>query len=526
MSIPTDVITRAPTSRAACEAWYWNFLTDAQAAAGNAGYREAKRVLMRGDLYYLLRYACGREDLARDWLFDRCREVQFEPEEWLDLWARDHYKSTIITFGLTILDILNDPDITSCIFSHTGDIAKAFLVQIKRELENNSELKDHFPEILFRDPQVESPKWSEDEGIVVKRKSNPKEPTVMASGLVDGMPTGMHFKRRIYDDVVVPASVSGPEMIQKTTAMWQLSDNLGTRGGTARYIGTRYARYDTYHDIMEAGIRTRIHPATENGKEDGKPVLLSVEELKLKRRKQGLYNFNAQMLLNPTADKKKGFKHEWLAYHNVSKALAMELNRYIIVDPASSKKKTSDYTVMMCIGIDALEHYYILDVIRDRLNLSERADAMFALHRAWRPLKVGYEKYGVQADVEYIEERQRLKNYRFEIVELGGRVRKEDRILGLVPYFEQGRILLPEGGIIRTDWEGNARNLVTDFIKEEYEPFPVVPHDDMLDTLARILDPALELEFPDPEVTASQSWRDTRLQNTFNGGQILDFLTR
>ena len=55
----------------------------------------ASRRLCRTDLYFLLRYACKRIDLERDWLFDRCREVQESPDGHLDLWFRDGYKSPV-----------------------------------------------------------------------------------------------------------------------------------------------------------------------------------------------------------------------------------------------------------------------------------------------------------------------------------------------------------------------------------------------------------------------------------------------
>ena len=178
---------------------------------------ELYRRLAKSDLFFLIKVIFGREDLDRDWLFDRCTEVQMNPDGYLDLWFREGYKSTIITYALTIQDILNDPNITIGIFSYNRPTAKAFLRQIKREFEMNTLLKDLFPEILWSNPQSEAPKWSEDEGIVVKRKINPKESTVEAWGLVDGQPTGRHFKLMVYDDVVTLDSVSTPEMCQKTT---------------------------------------------------------------------------------------------------------------------------------------------------------------------------------------------------------------------------------------------------------------------------------------------------------------------
>ena len=41
-----------------------------------------------------------------------------------------------------------------------------------------------------------------------------------------------------------------------------------------------------------------------------------------------------------------------------------------------------------------------------------------------------------------------------------------------------------------------ARELVRDFIEEEYAPFPVGRHDDMMDCLARITDEAIGARFP------------------------------
>ena len=93
--------------------------------------RRVKRRLAQSDLFFLLVYVLGRADLNRDWYFTRCREVQAAPDGYLDLWGREHGKSSLITFGLTIQDILNDPEITVGIFSYSRPIAKAFLSHLQ-----------------------------------------------------------------------------------------------------------------------------------------------------------------------------------------------------------------------------------------------------------------------------------------------------------------------------------------------------------------------------------------------------------
>src|SRR3990167_7108466 len=259
-------------------------------SATDAEKKAVLRHLSQFDLYFLIRHILNRPDIERQWLFDRCREVQKSPNGYMDLWAREHYKSTIITFGLSIQAILCNPDLTFGIFSHTRPIAKGFLRQIKRELEANEQLKEWFPDILWDNPQKQAPKWSEDDGIVVKRVGNPKESTVEAWGLVDGQPTSKHFKLCVYDDVVTRESVTTPDMIGKVTEAWELSRNLTSAGGASRYIGTRYHFNHTYKKLLARGAaRPRVYPATVDGTATGTPVFLDTQRLADKRREMGPY---------------------------------------------------------------------------------------------------------------------------------------------------------------------------------------------------------------------------------------------
>jgi len=456
------------------------------------------RELCLNDLFFLLTYALRRKDANNDWCYARCREVESRPNGYLDLWAREHYKSTIITFALTIQDILKNPNITIGFFSHTRPIAKAFLRQIKREFEENKILLDVFPDVLWDNPKFEAPKWNEDEGIIVKRSSNPKESTIEAWGLVDGQPTSKHYELMIYDDIVTRESVTNSDMVKKTTDAWAESRNLTKSDGSGktRYIGTRWDLFDTYRDMIrrEAAI-PRMYSEEDS---DGNLVLWSRETQVAKRKEMGPYIYSCQIKQNPLAESNDGFKKEWLCYWSNRSCVGM--NIYILVDPAGGKKKNNDYTTMLVIGVGSDRNYYLIDGIRDRLNLTEKGNHLFNFHKKYRlicpGIKVGYEKVGMQSDIEHYQSRMELDNYRFRIIPINALLAKEDQIKKLVPLFEYNQIYFPEK-LIKRDYQGVSYDLVKVIIEEEYEWFPFCVHDDGLNCLSFITNRELGVSFPD-----------------------------
>jgi len=459
--------------------------------------RDTMRLLCQTDLFFLLTVAFRRKDVDRPWLFERCVEVEKDPDGYLDLWAREHYKSTIITYAKTIQDILCDPTLTVGIFSCTRPLAKDFLGQIKTELEENEFLKDLFPDVLYANPQRDAPSWSLDNGIIVKRRTNSREATVEAWGMVEGLPVGKHFRLVVYDDVISERHVTTPDMLEKVRTQWELSLNLGAQGGTVRYVGTRYHFNDTYRTIIERGAAVlRLHPATHDGTVGGEPVLLSQEQLDKKHKEQGSYIYACQMLLNPVADSSQGFHEDWLRwYETASRDPDRAWNVYVLCDPANEKKKDNDYTVITVVALAPDGNYYLIDAIRDRLNLTERTNAIFRMHEKYHPVAVGYEHYGIQADIQHIQYVQEQRNYRFPITPVGGQVPKEDRIRRLVPVFEFGRFWFPRR-LLFTTVGGKAVDWVREFVKDEFTAFPVAVHDDMLDCLSRIVDPLMGAKFP------------------------------
>jgi len=466
--------------------------------------RADMRALATESLYFMLVGVLGRVDALHPWICERCREVQLDPDGRLDLWARFHYKSTIITFALTLWELAQDSELTFGIFSHTKGIARGFLSQLKKEMEDNRLLNWLWPEVFWADPQKGWHKWGVDVGLCVQRKGNPKEQSIEAWGLTDGQPTSKHYTRLVYDDVVTLESVNTPEQIQKTTEALEISYMLGTDGGKIRYVGTRYHPQDTYQSLIDRGSAVvRCYPATDDGTISGKPVLVSFEYLDEKKRDMSARNFGAQMLLNPISSDTKTFDDAWLSYYSREPDYN-KMNVWILVDPASGKikrKNDLDYTVFWVWGLGADENYYLLQgSLRRRLRLTERADTLFSLKRRYPRAQVGYEEYGLQADIEHMQDRMEREHYRFRIMPIGGSIPKMQRIERIEPLFKAGRIWLPNRCMYAGD-EGEVRDFVQEFVDDEYKVCPVLVHDDMLDAGSRIFDvPAVFPKFEEHEL--------------------------
>ena len=149
--------------------------------------------------------------------------------------------------------------------------------------------------------------------------------------------------------------------------------------------------------------------------------------------------------------------------------------------------------VMAVIGIDPLGNYFLIDMLRKKINLPERKDALFKMVEKHPTIKmpVGYEEYGANSDTQYIKECQKAEGIFFRILPLGGTVlSKEDRERKLIPICADHKFFLPFS--IMQD----GKNLIQEFIQDEYLLFPFAPHDDVLDCLSRIKDPKLNAKGP------------------------------
>lgn len=220
----------------------------------------------------------------------------------------------------------------------------------------------------------------------------------------------------------------------------------------------------------------------------------------------GDYAYAGQYMQSPIPIGGGIFKKTWIKYYDSAKQ-NMSSNVVILCDPAgisdsqtSNKRKKSDWTVFWVVALAPDNNYYVVDIVRDKFNPTERINALFDLHRKWngyfgKPPKVGYEAYGLQSDIHYLNQKQEDENYRFPIIELGGQMSKVGRIMRLIPDMQNGRWYFPKK-LMYTNNQGQELDLVKEFLEGELAVFPVAKNDDAMDALSRIYEKELMLKFP------------------------------
>lgn len=217
------------------------------------------------------------------------------------------------------------------------------------------------------------------------------------------------------------------------------------------------------------------------------PARYDLEALERIRDNVSSRDWAALYMQQPVVDGGQVFKETDMRYYENDLDLS-QMNIYAFVDPANSKKPNADNTAMIVIGASKDGNIYLIDAWVDKLNLKERENLLFYIHNKYNPNAIYYEKYGMQLDIEFMRQAMEVRNYRFELREIGGnKLSKEDRIKRLQPLFEDHKIYFPRF-IKKPNYLGKEVDLVAYFLDSEFRQFPYAKHDDMIDVLARICD--------------------------------------
>lgn len=374
--------------------------------------KKAYRKLIKTDLFFIVYFVLGVTIGNHPFVVAACREIEDGPRtNMLYVWARFHFKSTIITMAGTIQYHLNNPDHCTCIFSYKKGAAEKFVKTIKVAYESDF-LVGLFPELLYYNPRYEATAWSTQSGIAINRenKSRPQN-TVQASGLIEGMLQGEHFERRIYDDIETRDIMNSPEQLTKCFECFEMSKNLGTGmdSDIVIIIGTFFShqgpivKIKNLKDFDKKPVYTlSLKPATDNGEEDGKPVFVSQKYLDSLKKDS---TFASQQLLNPTAKHAVKLKSALL---KVVPATDIPNNLYffMVIDPAGDKTTNTrgsgkDSWAIHIIGVEPVadnigaSNIYIVDMFISTVGEAEAITLLAKMYFSSGLIsQVGYERLG------------------------------------------------------------------------------------------------------------------------------------
>ena len=403
----------------------------------------------------------------------------------LILIPRGHLKSTVVTVGYTLQQIAKNPKIRVLIGNATDPLARSFLSQIKDHLAKNASFIN-----MYGNFATAAPKWSAREIKIITDEESyeRKEPTVTAFGM-GGSLTSQHYDLIILDDLVNRENIGTKEQIDKVITTYRDILDLLEPTGHLIVIGTRWDDSDLYGTLMEQEktffeimVRSAVEGVSlddiDEALKSGKvlfPEKYSREYLRQLRAEKGKYSFSCQYLNNAVPAEDATFNYKWFKRYPEEEIKGRPLNIFTFVDPAISQSKAADYTTMVTLGVDQYNHIWILDVYRAKVNSTELINQIFLNYEKYHPRQIAIETVAFQKSLQYfIFEVMRHRNVSLPILEVkpGFHETKEMRILGLVPYYEQGRVHHPEHGYY------------VDELENELKRFPVGKHDDIIDALS------------------------------------------
>lgn len=512
--------------------------------------REITRTLIEYDMFFLGYFVLNIKPLNHPWIIDRLHDVTYGAQsDTLEIWAREHFKSTIFTliepiqkklrYGndgseikhyqqFIIPNLKIDPsvpfDLTQGIFSFNRKIAVSFLSVIKTHLEENEVLHYMYPDLLFENPSSESKKWTED-FLLCKRKTTKKEYCFEAWGLVDKMPTGRHLNHRIYDDVVTKENVNTAHSNEKVCEQITMSENLGSNTladqyNTTRFVGTYYRFDDAY--VRLSGQKDgegkplyilRKFPATENGQWNGRPILLT--QKRLDKLKQDPKSYATQQLLNPKFGKVSRFDADDLVVIEPHE-LPARLFYFMTVDAAGDettayRKDQSDDWAITLFGVRpykdniGLSDVYILKCELQPFAFENAMQAIVSMYCSQPKVHcLGVEKNAGQfIDIHVKNYLQRYGKYlkdkkNFEILKHGQK-KKEVRIQNAlaVPLVHQKIKVL-----------STVSEKVRNKMRDQLENFPKSSHDDFLDGCAYLYDLLISYNFPNETQSTTEVFKE------------------
>jgi phage terminase large subunit-like protein len=372
------------------------------------------------------------------------------------------------------------------------EVAKKPLAAIRNQFLANTDFRYFFKEycpIANKEGKIE---FGTSEQITLPNRTKPlKEPTLMCAGVGTNI-TGLHFDWMKIDDLVNRESVSNDTQIQASKDYYSLLRPIFDNPTCPRedVIGTIYHFNDLHSNLQKNDeFKKSFIPVEINGE------FIFSERINRENfatlcndPSMNPHDVQSQYYLNPIDPAKRKFKDEWIKYYD---SLPDGLSEYLLGDPASTTKKTSDFTVIQRWGVDSEMNFYLLDGVRDKLLSNDRVELYVAMAKQCRMLKgAKYEVIGGRhGDLENIKAKFLENRFPVEPQETKATTaskidRVEQRLAG---QFHAGKIYLPRKLPKTYRFDGKPYDFVQEYLLE-YRQFPFSEHDDIMDCHSQLFD--------------------------------------
>lgn len=424
----------------------------------------------------------------------RLREfVRWEEAAQTRLWLmfRASFKTTVISIAHTIQLMLLYPDIRILIASHKKDGGSAEILRaIKQHFIANPKMRHLFPEYCPKPNQMGIIEWGTTEKVTLPNRSPSAifpEATIEIAGHTTDV-TGRHYDYIKADDLVTKDSVTNETMIGKTRQYFSLLKFLFNQPewGLMDVVGTPYHFNDLYATLRKSkGVSTWVCPIEDKEGNITFPERFTKDGVKRFISESGMSSYEAscQMYLNPIPTDEQVFRPEYFERPSFYYSIAPNpLKVYVFVDPANKRRKDSDYTAIISIGVNQKNEWYLLDIIRDKLGPDERIELALKTCKKWCVNSIYYETIGFQdTDAHNLKRLAKEQGYQLSVNEIKASSQsKEDRIRGLQVMYERGDVHWPVEYKYYSRYEKRTIDMV-EVMRDEALMFPKCEHDDLLD---------------------------------------------
>lgn len=451
--------------------------------------------------YFNLKYFsewCWPRHLPNSWFHDEIYNVlmykgeagrKFGETRRLHIEApREHAKTTCVSVKYVLWRIGRDPNIRVVVISRTGALAQDINREVRRNIENNPLYHRVFPEIVPDKP------WG-DERFQIERDLIMKDATFYGTGL-EGSVTGIRGDILILDDPFDLNEVRTKAQREKVRN-WidSVTISILPPSGELISVGTRWHEDDYWGATLEKSVEKggdwvcKVYRAIENYDDDPSewrvlwPERWTAEALEKRRRDLGSLMFKSLMQNDPYGMEGALFDKEWLSYYDpgfCSEGLMKNFAFIMAVDPAISESPEADRTAIVTIAVDRRNRdVYVLDVWAGKIDFPSQVKKIdeyaSRVNLPFIPGKTKIFKVGVESQAYQKALYQSLYPLGLPVVEVKRSRNKHDRIMGLQPNFENGRIKLPDPDKIRVNW--------MDKFMGEYLSYPRGKYMDILDSL-------------------------------------------